>query len=70
MPQLLDSILPRFDFRERHAVDVAADPAAVYEHVRRLDFGTSRLVRALVHLRGMPADALSLAGASSGSTGC
>lgn len=51
---LLDDHLPRFDFVERHAVHVAAPPAAAFAALRRADLVRLPLTRALFLLRALP----------------
>lgn len=51
---LLDDFLPRWDVRQRHATVVRATPEHVYQAVRRLDLGRSRLNRWLFRARGLP----------------
>ena len=51
---LLDGILPRFDYRERHSIFVpGATAERASEVVRRFDFGGSPVIRMLLRLRGM-----------------
>ena len=54
---LLSEVLPEYHFRERHARRVDAPPERVFAAVRELTVGDSRVVRALVRLRGMHANA-------------
>lgn len=51
---LLDEALPERDFDERHALTVAAAPAATFEAIRRADLGRGRLTRTLFLLRALP----------------
>ena len=51
---LLDELLPERDFDERHALTVAAPPAATFEAIRRADLGRGRLTRTLFLLRALP----------------
>ena len=51
----LDDLLPAWDFDERHAIDLAAAPAAALEAVRRLTPLDSWLFLALMTLRELPA---------------
>jgi len=50
----LDDHLPRFDFVERHALDVSAPPAAAFAAIRRADLGGGPLTRTLFFLRALP----------------
>lgn len=59
---MLDALLPRWDYREQHHIDIAASPEAVYAAVRHLDISDSRTVRLLFALRGLPVKALTLDG--------
>jgi hypothetical protein len=59
---LIDEFLPEYQFVERHSLQVAAPPAAVYPAVRALDLSTSPVVSILFRLRGLPPSALRLEG--------
>lgn len=52
---LIDDFMPVFDAVERHALTIAAPPAAVYEAVTRVDFARSGPIRWLLRLRGLGA---------------
>ncbi len=52
---LIDQILPRYDQREYHQIQIRGNPTEVYETVRTLDFSDSVLIRTLFRLRGLPA---------------
>ena len=52
---LIDQILPRYDEREYHQIELRGNPTEVYESVRALDFSDSFLIRTLFRLRGLPA---------------
>ena len=52
---LIDQILPRYDQREYHQIQIRGDLTEVYETVRALDFSDSSLIRTLFRLRGLPA---------------
>jgi len=58
----MDRYLPRFDFAERHGIDIAAAPGVIDDCVRGLDLSGSRVVRALYRLRGLPATSLRIDG--------
>jgi hypothetical protein len=51
---LLDDHLARFDFVERHAVNVPAPPAAAFAAIRRTDLGRGPLTRTLFLVRALP----------------
>jgi hypothetical protein len=57
---LIDEFLPEYDFEEKHSIEIDADPTVIYEAAQDADFGESFLVRVLLTLRGMSANALSL----------
>ncbi|MBA3770423.1 MAG: hypothetical protein H0X08_08015 [Blastocatellia bacterium] len=57
---LIDDFLPQYDFEEKHSIESDAEPAAIYEAALDADFSESFIVRALLTLRGMYADALSI----------
>jgi hypothetical protein len=59
---LIDQILPSYDEREYHQIEVRGNPTRVYESVRALDFSDSFLIRTLFRLRGLPATATNLNG--------
>lgn len=49
---LLDDVLPEYDVAKRHRIVIRAPRARVFEEVLRYDFGSSRITRALMALRG------------------
>lgn len=57
---LKDEFLPEYDFEERHSIEINADAATIYEAAQDADFSESFIVRALLTLRGMSSDALSI----------
>ena len=57
---LIDEFLPEYDFEEKHSIAINANAATVYEATQDANFGESWIVRTLLTLRGMSADALSL----------
>jgi hypothetical protein len=59
---LIEHILPRYDEREYHQIEIRGNPTEVYETVRALDFSDSFLIRTLFRLRGLPATSTNLAG--------
>ena len=50
---LLDDFVPKFQFVERHSTTIPAARADVYQALRQVDFGRSRVIRLLFALRGM-----------------
>src|SRR5688500_13646254 len=54
-PDPLDAFLPEYDAVQRHAIDLAASPARVWEALRSADLGRAPLVRALLAARVAPA---------------
>ena len=57
---LIDEFLAEYDFEEKHSIDISADAKTVYEAAQNANFGESWIVRILLTLRGMSADALTL----------
>lgn len=57
---LIDEFLSEYDFEEKHSIAIHADAATVYEAAQNVNFGESWIVRMLLTLRGMSADALTL----------
>ncbi len=57
---LIDEFLPEYDFEETHSIAIHADAATVYKAAQDANFGESWIVRTLLTLRGMSADALTL----------
>lgn len=57
---LIDEFLSEFDFEEKHSIEIQADAATVYEAAKDANFSESWIVRMLLTLRGMSADALTL----------
>jgi hypothetical protein len=51
---LLDTLMPRFDFVERHAAEVRASPTAVHAAIRDADLAGGPLTRSLLALRAVP----------------
>ncbi len=52
--ELLDTYLPDYHFRERHALDIRATAAQVMGAVERYDSTEDRFIRAMTALREMP----------------
>lgn len=50
---LLDECVPHFQFVERHSTTLPAARADVYQALRQVDFGRSRIIRLLFALRGI-----------------
>ena len=57
---LIDEFLSEYDFEEKHSIAIHAGASTVYEAAQSADFGESLIVRTLLRLRGMSADALTL----------
>lgn len=62
MPHTIDALLPRWDVRGVHRIDIASTPLVIHSHVRTLDLGSSPLARVLFTLRGMPRESLTMDG--------
>jgi len=58
----LDEIIPEYDKREVHQIEIGAPASVVYDAVWKLDLNQSIIVRNLMRLRGMPPDSLSMRG--------
>lgn len=61
---LIDSFMPSYDVRTVYDVHINAPLPIVYQAVHRLDLSSSRSVRWLFRLRGLPASATTLHGAA------
>lgn len=59
---LIDQVLPKYDEREYHQIDIRGDRREVYQTVRTIDFSDSVIIRALFRLRGLPSISTSLDG--------
>lgn len=59
---LIDEFLPQFDFAEHHGIAINATTEQVNAAVRTLDLSSSKLIRWLFRLRGLPASSLTLEG--------
>lgn len=57
---LIDEFLAEYDFEEKHSIAINADAKTVYEAAQTANFGESWIVRTLLTLRGMSANALTL----------
>jgi hypothetical protein len=54
MPSLLSDVLPRWDVRKRHSIDLAAPPERVWRALNETTLGDMPLARLLFRLRGLP----------------
>ena len=52
---LIDDVVPRYHFRERHAIEVAAPSARVFAAVRETTLAETPIAFVLFRLRGIPA---------------
>jgi hypothetical protein len=59
---LIDTYMPAFTYTEYHDIVVAASPGKAYRAARFLDFSTSRTIRVLFKLRGLPTDSMTIEG--------
>ncbi len=59
---LIDEFLPRYDVNARYQIDVHSTVSEVYLAARFLNMSSSRAVRWLYRLRGLPQDDLTLDG--------
>jgi hypothetical protein len=57
---LIEQILPEYDEREYHEIQILGSPKRVYNSVRSLDFSHSSTIRHLFRLRGMEASSMRL----------
>ena len=51
---LIEQVLPKYDEREYHQIDIRGDRKEVYQTVRTIDFSDSLVIRTLFRLRGLP----------------
>jgi hypothetical protein len=51
---LIDQVLPKYDEREYHQIEIRGDRREVYQTVRSIDFSDSFIIRTLFRLRGLP----------------
>lgn len=56
---LIDDLLPTYDVTEHHHLDIDASAEKVHAAVHELDVSSSKLIRVLFALRGLPATLLS-----------
>ena len=59
---LIDQVLPKYDEREYHQIEMKGNPTEVYQAIKDLDFSDSFLIRNLFRLRGLPATSTNLDG--------
>ena len=59
---LIDHVLPEYDEREYHQIEMRGDRRKVYQTVRSIDFSDSIIIRTLFHLRGLPTSSTNLDG--------
>ena len=52
---LIDEFMPSYDAIEQHKIEIRTSAQFVYEEVRKLELGDSRIVRVLFRLRELPA---------------
>jgi hypothetical protein len=57
---LIDKYLPEFDFNERHSITIVSDRQTISSVLENFDFSSSRIIRFLFWLRGMPSKKLSI----------
>jgi hypothetical protein len=51
---LIDQVLPKYDEREYHQIEIRGDRREVYQTLRSVDFADSIIIRTLFRLRGLP----------------
>jgi hypothetical protein len=54
MPSLLSEVLPRWDVRKRHTIEIAATPERVWSALNETTLGDMPVARVLFRLRGLP----------------
>jgi uncharacterized protein (UPF0335 family) len=59
---LIDQVLPKYDEREYHQIDIRGDRREVYQTARSIDFSDSLIIRTLFRLRGLPPASTNLDG--------
>jgi len=59
---LIDQLLPKYDEREYHQIEIRGDRRKVYQTVRSVDFSDSIIIRTLFRLRGLPTASTNLDG--------
>ena len=59
---LIDRVLPKYDEREYHQIEIRGDRRKVYQTVRSIDFSDSFIIRTLFRMRGLPATSTNLDG--------
>ncbi|MGD8529811.1 MAG: hypothetical protein PVG97_02450 [Syntrophobacterales bacterium] len=59
---LIDRVLPKYDEREYHQIEIRGDRRKVYQTVRSIDFSHSFIIRTLFRMRGLPTTSTNLHG--------
>jgi hypothetical protein len=59
---IINEFMPSYDIRELHWRVMRGTPGAIYSTIRTTDLASSRLIRWLFKIRGLPASALSIDG--------
>jgi len=59
---LIDRVLPKYDEREYHQIEIRGDRRKVYQTVRSIDFSDSFIIRTLFRMRGLPTTSTNLDG--------
>lgn len=54
MPSLLSDVLPRWDVRKRHTIEIEATPERVWSALNQTTLGEMPVARMLFRLRGLP----------------
>lgn len=57
---LIDTYLNRYQFREHHQIDCAAEPLTCFDAARNIDMSASTITCLLLRLRGLPTSDLRL----------
>jgi hypothetical protein len=59
---LIDQVLPKYEEREYHEIEIRGARRKVYQTLRSADFSDSVIIRTLFRLRGLPAASTNLDG--------
>lgn len=59
---LLDKYMPKFDFNEKHGIDIHGRTEEIYPVLETIDFFKSRVIKSLFLLRGLPGKMCTLEG--------